>query len=227
MRKLLSAAAAALFAASSLTAQTLTIAPDAGGAEIGPFGQDPALLTFTSIGQTFVPLNGFLQSFAFFLRDDAGTGSSLLYRASIADFTGGAIGPVLFTSGNIQGTSVMATGGVRVQYPTSGSPLDLALDPSRTYVAFLSVNATSGLFAAGTNALTQATGNASATGEAVGDFGGGLQPLSPVFGTDVDLAFEATFSASAISAVPEPATVLLVGGGLALVGVATRRRRAA
>lgn len=229
MRKLFTAAAAALLVATSfaapLAAQTLTIAPSPAGDEFGPFGQDPNLLTFTTIGQTFVPLNGFLQSFAFFLRDDAGTGASLVFRASIADFTGGTLGAVLYTSGNVQGTSNATTGGVRVAFDPSGVPLNLPVDPARTYLAFLSIGATNGLFSAGTNALTLAGGNTYAAGQAFVDIGNGLEPLSPLLGLDAesDLAFDATFSARAISAVPEPATVLLVAGGLTLVAAARRR----
>lgn len=180
------------------------------------FGADPFVPT---IGQTFIAQNNYLTSFAFFLSADANTvaADQLPFTAYIAAWDGtSAVGPVLFT-----GPLWLGPTGVGQRYQANHSGIALTMGAS--YIAFLSV---SGLGAPidAMAALELSDSNA-AGGELVfatnGDDLSALTQGGAWSSAGVQAQFEARFSATTV---PEPATLVLVAAGLALVGVSARRR---
>ncbi len=216
MRPVFLAAAAlgaALTAAIPAYAQTIAIPQSASGAEVGPFGAD-ATYGFTTglIGQSFVAPSAALQSFTFYLRDEAGATSAPQFRAYVAGWD-----PLNLTIGPVQFTSALLTAPSSSSYQALTVTANTTLTSGLQYVAFLSgVTSTSGVVYVATNDAAPYAG-----GTLVFDFGAGAIYADAT----QEAAFTAVFAPTAITT-PEPATVLLLAGGLAGMGVLARRKRA-
>ena len=218
MRFVLLAASAAIagaaLAAPPAAAQTLVIAPSPTGAEVGPFGAD-ATYGFTSslVGQSFLAQNARLLSFTFLLRNEVGATAAPQFRAYLADYD-----PLNGTIGTVRFTSALLTGQAGSSYLPLTVTANTALTTGLPYIAYLSgVMSTSGV-----NYLATNENAPYANGALVYDLGGG----SLYADLSQDAAFTAVF-APAATAVPEPATLALVAGGLAGVAALVRRKRAA
>ena len=224
--------AAVMLAATASSAQTISLSGN--DAPTAPFGK-----SFTATyGQTFTAPIGFnfLQNFSFWLTNDASLGisnpSSLRFRAYVMGWdviNGRALGPVLYTS-------TMQSGPTALSQRYDFAATNTALSGSSQYVAFLSA---SGLF--GTIGVAEATAGVEAS--LLGTYTGGqfvFTDNGDSFGkltTDAwDFAsglpeyqahFAASFSRTAITAVPEPSSlVLLVAGLSATFFAGVRRKRA-
>jgi hypothetical protein len=187
---------------------TYTNTGDIGGA-IEPLGSPDT----TSYGEFFTAPGGILQSFGF--RAQSGSGGNV--DLVIAAWDGSeAVGPALYTSAPI------GYGGGTQSLGASG--INLSLNAGTSYIAYLTVAGVaaplSGVWIAGANSD--------------GGLGGGFRYLNSN-GTDPltlsvawnsynvsDMAYTATFA----PAVPEPETCGMMLAGLALLGVAARRKRA-
>ena len=211
-------AALALAAASSAGAQTI---------DTRSSHQTELFSNFGIQGQSFtVPIgSSVLDSYSFWVGATT-TGASYTFETSIYAFGGsGPTGPALFTSDTrTSGGSI--TESVREDYVTGG----LALTPGAVYIAMIrtidrsEVHTGFTLAAPLTFGSTYAGGQVyAATGAWVADPTLGTYTTN-LFGAGTDLKFVAQFSAA--TTVPEPATVLLVGGGLLALGAVRRRRRA-
>ncbi len=210
--------AAALSFATALPAAAQIGSPvDPGGSYVGPFGPS-ASGGIPAFAQTFMrPAAGFnwLQSFAFYLGDNNpdASGASLLFRAAVYEVNGTQLGNQLFLSGL-----------------ETGSPNYSGFDTYSFATPNLFLNASVSTFAL----VLQSVSNqgdalnviaAGATDYADGAFYvvGSNGALSPAIDRTGDAAFTATLTTSAV---PEPATFVLVASGLALVGGFVRRKRA-
>ena len=213
----------------------LAAAPAAAGAQTtigqlapadyaGPIGRDDLSVDPTTrvIAQTFVAPVGspFLQSFTFLLADYV-NGADLRLRGAVYAFDGDRLsGPALYESDLLPGSTAFD-----LEPMTFGGTLNLALAPATTYALVLSsIEGTPDFalnFFGATAADTYAGGELLASTETTTPALFVPGAFAPIPGSP-DAAFQATFTASAV---PEPATVVLVGGGLlALAGVARRRR---
>jgi hypothetical protein len=183
----------------------------------GLFGQTTAGATAV-FAQTFqIPAGASnkLQGFTLYLGDfnEGGAGSALLFRAGVYAVTGNQLGAQLFLSG-VQNGSGNYTGFDAYSFLTPS----LTLTPANGLFALVlqavgGSNTAQNVIAAGaSNYIGGALYAASPTGQ-----------LTPQGGMS-DAAFSVTF-APAISPVPEPATLALVGTGLIGVAGITRRRR--
>lgn len=236
-RSLRTAAAFSAVAASPAAAQ-LTPSTSVGNNQvaIGRYADDPT--TFTTLAQSFVvPAVGcgatcYLQSFSLFLGDNSG-GANTRFRAYVYNFAtsaaGGAItGPALFTSAEFG-----VTDGMYDFLPFTFATTNLQLTRGNTYAFVLSGSGAFGTTADGTNAAASATADDEYAGGALygatngSDFSalGRSGAFSRIDGAP-DMSFQARFTASATSTVPEPGSVALVGLGLTGVAAAVRRRRA-
>jgi hypothetical protein len=228
LRTLLTRAAVLVAAASAPAAAQVTIGPGAPDPlapnSVGPLGIDALFETiaptYKAVAQTFVTPAGapVLQSFRFWLSDFFG-GADLRLRGSVYAFdTDHLVGPALYASALVPGSAALDF------EPVDFNVGALALSPGATYALVLS--ALDGSPDGATNLVGATNGDDYAPGafyvatapDPAALFAAGAfspAPFAP------DAAFEATFAA----AVPEPATVVLVAGGLvAIVGVARRRR---
>lgn len=208
------AVTAAAFAAAPAAAQTLVIPPSSTGAEVGPFGADATYgFTTSLVGQSFVAQNARLLSFTFLLRNDVGAAAAPQFRAYLADYD-----PLNGTIGTVRFASALLTGTAGSSYLPLTVTANAALTTGLPYIAYLSgVTSTSGV-----NYLATSDNASYANGALVYDLGG----ASLYTDLSQEAAFTAVF-APAVSAVPEPATLALVAGGLAGVAVLARRKRAA
>lgn len=179
-----------------------------------------------TMGQTFAapdPFNTVLQSF----RVAFGTyPESREYVARLMRWLPGTqrlTGPTLFQSA--VGTTVANTSSTFVTFHVGG----IALDPTATYIFFLSVAGDDGMTAPGSDIYSPSPYTAGSTyTTGVGMFDGvdtsaqWNEPFSNLGG--LDLAFTAQFTPDA-TVTPEPATLALLGTGLAGMAGARRRRR--
>ncbi len=167
----------------------------------------------TSYGEFFMAPGGVLSTFSF--KADSGGSGNVLFV--VANWDGSkAVGPALYTSAPIS-----YGGGPQILGATG---INLSLTTGNNYIAYLTV--------AGVNSPVSNVNIAGSTTN--GGLGGafrylnssGADPLtqSKAWSDYVvsDMAYTATFAA----AVPEPETYAMLLAGLALTGVAVRRRRA-
>ena len=216
MRNIFLAAALSLAA---LPAGAQIGSPSDGSSYVGPFGP-AASGGVPQYAQTFQrPAAGddWLQGFTFDLGDwnaDA-SGSGLLFQAAVYTVNGSQLGSQLFLSG-VQAGSSNYFGFDAYDFATP----NLFLDPGVSMFALV-LRSVSNQNDALNVIASGATDYAAGALFTVGDDGA----LTAVDGPS-DAAFSATFSAAPISAVPEPATLVLVASGLGVLGLVSRRKRA-
>ncbi len=208
------AALAAALAAPAAGAQSFDAPPDPAGGYVGPFGLaadggTPRVVLSMPI-RPQGPLER-LQSFTFYLGDFApdGSGAGLRFRAGVYEVTrGGTLGRALWSSDVRTGSGNYA-GFDPFTFVTPG----IELGPTQGTYDFLfeAVGATGGAL----NVFAATSAANGSTLFVVDDLG----VLRSVGGPAMAVA--ATFGPSVV---PEPATVLLVGGGVLALAAARRRR---
>ena len=232
MKRTLAAAVAALMIVSAVGhAQTINLPNN--DSPTGPFGKTST----ATYGQTFTTPTGFsfLQTFSFWLTNDAGLGaansSSLTFKAYVMAWDAGngrATGPVLYSSAVQSGPTLFS------QRYDFASPNTL-VNGGGQYVAFLSA---SGLFgsipvAEATAGVESSFNGTYAGGQFVfadnGDNFGALSSQEWLLAggfPEYQAHFNAVFSQTAVSVVPEPSSlVLLVAGLSSLLVLAVRKKR--
>lgn len=231
-RNIAATIAALTLATSSVGAQAISIPGD--GTPFGPFGKG---IDATTIGQTFITPTGlnYLQSFSFWLSDDTGIDnsnpSSLLFRGYLMQWdatNGRATGPVLFSSAVNAGPTAASQ---RYDFNATNTLLETGVQ----YVAFLSstgLMSSIGADMAIANLEGTSTGTYADGGAVFAYNGDDFDVLSSEewgytgFIPGYQARFDAAFTASAVSVVPEPSTYLLMFTGLsAVLLVAMKRKR--
>lgn len=229
MNRLLLAVAATTLLWTPAAAQQINNPPQGTTTFVLPFGSTGGG-NGTDFGQTFTAPVGFntLDQFSFWFGNGA-NGSQLYFRAHLAVFhpATNTAGPDIFQSALVYGTSsntlqhyVFNTGGSAV---TAGVQYFAYVDASE-YVtnvggrAFLGSDYVATPYAGGTFCY-----NNSINGNA-----GNAQTIGWVCGKS-DIGFTATFSQEAdippVTAAPEPATLTLLGSGIAAAALFARRRK--
>lgn len=218
MRNTLLALAVSLASALPLTAQVGSPL-DPGGSYVGPFGPTAAGGT-PAFAQTFTRSAGlnYLQSFSFFLGDNNSdaSGSQLQFEAAVFEMNGSSLGNQLFVS-QAQSGSANYSGFDTYSFATP----NLFLDPSV------------GTFALVLRSISSMNGALNVIGAGATDIAGGAfwvvnadNSLSAAIDGTSDAAFDAMLTASQVSAVPEPSSlVLLVTGLSAMLVLAVRKKR--
>lgn len=222
-RGLKAAVAATTLASASLSAQSISQAPNAG--PLYGFGAG----SVATIGQSFVAGGPFLTGFSFWLSNEAslGTGDNtpnadqLTFQAYLAEWDGTAVvGPLLFGSG-------LSNGPVSPSQKFTFAMAPLAVTSGTQYIAFLVASnlslpdASAGVLLSDAN-VSDVQGFYAFSGDLDALVNGGAAEWQDLGG--LQLGFAATFSQSAT--VPEPSTGALLGGAVVLLVAAARRRRA-
>ena len=206
------------FTAASLRAQS--IVQTSNGLPLYGFGPEAV----PTVGQTFVATGTNLADFSFWLSNDGlGTtqADALQLRGYLMAWDGSqAVGPVLYASDTRVGPTLLAQ---QYQFITS----NLTLSAGAQYVAFLSVSEfIAGISPADASAAFIMSDDAGSGGELVFAFNGddfpSLTTTPWTTGNGEQLQFEATFNGTVV---PEPATVLLLGCGVFIIGAVRARRR--
>ncbi|MEO7085916.1 MAG: PEP-CTERM sorting domain-containing protein [Gemmatimonadaceae bacterium] len=231
IRKLLiKAALVAAIAAPLLGAQVTIDTGSPGSADVVPVGKysDFVVPIPTAVAQTFAQPTGFnyLQMFTFFISDGFGGGANLLLQASVVEYTTSPLAGTLLYTAALNGSASPTN--EAVTFGSGENPLNLFLDPTKTYALVLS---SLEHFAATPDHSTITVGG---TGDVYS--GGSLFATTATDIADIDAtnsldlgqdaAFSATFTSARVTPTPEPSTTVLFATGL--IGVATmvkRRRR--
>lgn len=227
-RRLMAACAiASAVATTSLSAQTI-VQPSNGEPLFG-FG-NPAELYVPTVGQSFVAVGSLLNSFSFWLVNEADAGtpgntanaSDLTFTAYLAEWNGANIGATIFSSALQSGPQQLSQ---RYTFNTGG----LSITDGALYMAFLTVPDIDGNISAG----VEQSDNSSAGGD--GWFSLANDLVSLANSTDdrgeprwFDLAggqlhFEVEFGRATV--VPEPASMSLLAGAVVGSLLVARRRR--
>ncbi len=205
LRRCVPAIVALALAAGPLGGQTISNPGGLGSGALGPFGGGH----FVSIGETFDAPNAWMIDFSFWLNPEP----EVPFIASVYlwdPYPGSPSGSPLFTSGVM---TAPAGAGTYVQVTV---PTGISLTTGQSYVAFLSTSEPTNEIDFSVGANDYAHGN-------VAWFFTGYTMWREY--EDMDLQFEMNFAAQAPLVTPEPATLLLLGTGLAGLATAVRRRR--
>ncbi len=187
------------------------------GGEILAFG-DPNTATF---GQTFTVIgaDNFLDSFSLYLWDRANGSGTLDLRGYIAGWDGAKASSILFESA----TQTMNAAGTLQEFVFDPN---LSLVSGNSYVAFLSISNLPDQ-ATSTFGMPIAASDVMPGGFVSLDNGQNFASLTTnnwdtVF-IQYDVWFKASLTEGAANPVPEPSALMLLGAGLAGIGLAWRR----
>ncbi|MDQ6613057.1 MAG: PEP-CTERM sorting domain-containing protein [Gemmatimonadota bacterium] len=221
------ASLAAAIVAAPLSAQVNTGAP---GQYVGPLGKDSELGPIpTAFAQTFRAPAGTnsLQSFSFYITNFFG-GSGLLLDASVYQFQSDHVTGIALYNRQLTGTNSTLPAGVLTLFGSVSSPLNIPLVSGTTYAMVLSAVNRYSLTPNGSSVLFGGTlDDLYPNGSLFTSFAttsGDLLASGAFVAADApDAAFTATFGSAAL--VPEPATIVLFGAGIVLLGAVNFRRK--